>query len=298
MPPALAVAGGAVVGGLIASRGARKQAGALSDAASRAEALANQPRRTQYGSFVDPTGSLLRDIDPVTGQLRGSVPGVGSAFFDPSIRALREQSLANIPSYQSILRPQLTSTIGGLGQTRGRLEDLYGQTNDNAFMDPLLQRLALARGELTRGLTNRGLGGSSFYSQALGNFESAAAPGIAQARQQGISARQNILEQLADTDVAGLKVAGAGTADLQNLDSLYADIAGQNLKQELAALGLSEADVGAILEAGQLRSNAAGLQNDALGRILSSLGGLIPSGGGGGGGTPFNPAAGQYGGII
>ena len=198
------------------------------------------------------------------------------AYIDPSIRAMREQSLANVPSYQSILRPQLDTALQGLGQTRGRLEELYGQTNDNAFMDPLLQRLALARGELTRGLVNRGLGGSSFQASALGNFESAAAPGIAQARQQGLQARQGLLTDLANADVQGLSTAGAGVAQLQNLDNLYASVAGQNLNQELAALGLSQADIAGILGAANQLGQAGQLRADASGRLLYGAGQLLP----------------------
>jgi hypothetical protein len=197
---------------------------------------------------------------------------------------MRERSLANVPSYQSILQPQLAGALSGLGQTRGRLEDLYGQTNDNAFLDPILQRLALGRGQLQRSLSDRGLGGSSFAGSALGNFESAAAPGIAQARQQGILARQGILGDLANTDIQGLSTAGQGVAQLQNLDNLYANVAGQNLAQELAALGLSQADIGAILGAGNQIGQAGQLQAGAIGRGLDVFGRAL--GGFDFGGTP------------
>ena len=217
----------------------------------------------------------------------GVNPGDRFAYIDPSIRAMREQSLANIPNYQSILSGQLGSTLSGLGQTRGRLDELYGQTNDNAFLDPILQRLAMQRGQLSRGMTDRGLGGSSFMSSALGNFESAAAPGIAQARQQGIMARQGLLGDIANTDVQGLNAANQGTAALQNLDNVYSSVSGVNLEQELAALGLSSANIAGILgaanqigQAGQLRAANTGNTLAALGDIFGKInfGGSVPAG--------------------
>jgi hypothetical protein len=231
-------------------------------------------------------------------RLRASrAPQEQLAFIDPSIREMRERSLANIPEYQSILRPQLDSTLSGLGQTRGRLDELYGQTNDNAFLDPILQRLALQRGQLSRGLTDRGLGGSSFMANALGNFESAAAPGIAQARQQGIQARQGILGDIANTDVQSLSAASGGVAALQNLDNIYAGVAGQNLQQELAALGLNQADIAGILGAGQQLGQAGQVRAASTGNTLAALGDIF-SKINFGGGTPYNPSAGQYGGIA
>ena len=291
MPPALA--GAAIIGGatIYSANQAKKGAQAQADAANRALDYSQAPRRTQYGSYVGPSSGLVPSVIPTSpfaslagsGGIRGLIGRASTpqsneitAFIDPSIRAMREQSLANVPSYQSILRPQLDTALQGLGQTRGRLEELYGQTNDNAFMDPLLQRLALARGELTRGLVNRGLGGSSFQASALGNFESAAAPGIAQARQQGLQARQGLLTDLANADVQGLSTAGAGVAQLQNLDNLYASVAGQNLNQELAALGLSQADIAGILGAANQLGQAGQLRADASGRLLYGAGQLLP----------------------
>ncbi|MGH9425225.1 MAG: hypothetical protein ACRD2L_02845 [Terriglobia bacterium] len=257
MPAAIAPAliGGAAA--LYVGSQAKKAASKQSDIARQALDASNRPRGTQYGSYT------------------GLRAGETFTSIDPSIRAMRERSLENIPSYQGILRPQLQSALEGLGQTRGRLEELYGQTNDNAFMDPILQRLALARGEVTRGLTNRGLGGSSLYSNALGNFESAAAPGIAQARQQALQARQGILGDIANTAAQGVTTAGAGVANLQNLDNLYANVSGQNLEQELAALGLSATNIQGILGAAQQIGQAGQQRAAATGGTLAALGDIF-----------------------
>jgi hypothetical protein len=301
---------GAVIGAaasIYAGKQAKKGAQAQADVANRALDYSTAPRRTQYGSYVGPASGFAPQSQSAGGGFLGGLfdrlrasraPQEQLAFIDPSIREMRERSLANVPEYQSILRPQLDSTLSGLGQTRGRLDDLYGQTNDNAFLDPILQRLALQRGQLSRGLTDRGLGGSSFMANALGNFESAAAPGIAQARQQGIQARQGILGDIANTDVQSLSAAGQGVAQLQNLDNVYASVAGQNLQQELSALGLSQADIAGILGAGQQIGQAGQLRAASTGNTLAALGDIFSKINFGGGGTPYNPSAGQYGGIA
>ena len=271
------------------NKGADEQAALAREAAAEAR----KPRRTQYGSYVGPLSGFApqqsqqpqQQLGGIGGMMQqfftpqnggGGVPDERFTFIDPSIRSMREQSLANIPTYQNVLAGQYGTTMAGLGQSRSRLEDLYGQTNDNAFMDPLLQRLALARGELTRGLVNRGLGGSSFQGAALGNFESAAAPGIAEARQQGISARQGLLGQIGQFDSEALGATAQTAAQLQNLDNLYASVAGQNLQQELAALGLSQADIGAILGAGQQLGESSRTKGEFVGRVLGGIGSMIP----------------------
>lgn len=313
MPAAIpAIIGGGAA--LLAGRQAKKGAQAQADAANRALDYSTAPRRTQYGSYVGPASGfapqqqqmpqpqqilgggnrMLGGMSDRGGRIGGfSGGGLGIrnmmsligrqapsneqlAYIDPSIRSMREQSIANVPEYQSILRGQLGESMAGLGQTRGRLDELYGQTNDNAFLDPILQNLALQRGRLSQGLTDRGLGGSSFYSQALGNFESAAAPGIAQARQQGVQARQGLLTDLANTDVQSLNAADQGISRLQNLDNLYASISGANLQQELRALGLESADLGGMLEASKQIGQAGQLRADATGRLLYGAGQFLP----------------------
>ena len=259
----MALVGGAalIAGSTIYSANKASKAAKASEAtANRAADLAVLPRSTNNGSYVN--------------------PGAGIGNIDPRIRAMRERSLNNVPQYQSILNTQLQDTLGGINQSGNELRSLYGQTNDNAFMDPILQRLAMQRGNVQQGLVNRGLGGSSFYSQALGNFDSAAAPGIAAARQQGLTARQGLLADYANNQTQGLSAASQGVSQLQNLDNQYASISGQNLNQELAALGLSQADIGSILGAGQLQLGAGQLRADSTGKTLDAFGKLIGSYGG------------------
>lgn len=259
MPPA--IIGGAIVGGatIYAANQAKKGAQAQANAANRALDASLLPRSTQYGSSVNPQA--------------------GFSNIDPTIRDLRERSIVNVPQYQDLIRGQTQDTLGSLSQVQSQLGDLYGQFSDRAFVDPVKQRLALARGQVVNNLTQRGLGGSSFYTQGLGNFETAAAPALLQAQQAALSGRQGLLEDIANTAIQQQGVAGAGAAQLQNLDNLYASIAGQNLQQELAALGLSQADIAGILgaanqlgQAGALRSDVIGKQLDAFGQILGGIG--------------------------
>jgi len=294
MPAAIpALVGGAAA--LIGSRQVSKAANRQADIAQQGLDQSLAPRRTQYGSYTGAAsgffpqqqaasavggGGIANLFGRMFSQQNRQLPtgtnaGDRYTFIDPSIRAMRERSLENIPDYQSILSGQLGDSMAGLGQTRGRLDELYGQTNDNAFLDPILQNLALQRGRLGRGLTDRGLGGSSFMANALGNFESAAAPGIAQARQQGIQARQGILGDIANTDVQSLGAASQGVAQLQNIDNAYASVAGQNLQQELSALGLSQADISGILAAGQQIGQAGQLRAANTGNTMAALGDIL-----------------------
>lgn len=247
---------------------AKKGAASQANAANRALDASTLPRRTQYGSRVD--------------------PGAGISRIDPSIRALREQSIGNVPQYQNLIRGQTQDTLGSLGQVQSQLGGLYGQYSDQAFVDPTKQRIAAARGQVVNNLSQRGLGGSSFYTQGLGNFETAAAPALLQAQQAALSGRQGLLGDIANTAVQQQGTASAGVAQLQNLDNLYASVAGQNLQQELSALGLSQADIAGILgaanqlgQAGALRADITGKSLDAFGQIAGGLGssGAFGSGG-------------------
>lgn len=225
---------------------------------NRAYDQALMPRSTQYGSYVS--------------------PGEGISFIDPRIRAMREKALQNLPLMRSQLESQIGSTVGGLEKSKGNLQGIYEQYDPNTFVNPLMQRLAMRRGELSTSLGSRDLGGSSFYSQGLGNLESAAAPGIAAARSQGLAGQAALTGQIADLDQQILAARSSGTAKLQNLDNLYASIAGQNLQQELAALGLSQADIGAIIGASQQAGQFAQNQNQMFGNLLYGLGGLYGGG--------------------
>jgi hypothetical protein len=229
---------------------ARRSANIAGDAASQANQLALMPRSTG-----------LSNINP-----RG-----GTVYIDPRIRAMREQSLANIPGYQQQLS-------GAYGNYMGQLGGLYNQlgSNANPFLQaqtaPLMQAQAQASGNLTRDQGMRGISGSSFGDQALTNLNTDYGRAIgnagALATQQTIGAQEGLAGQM-------FGAAGTNVAAQQGLQGQYASVANQNLAQELSALGLSQADIGSILQGGQLGASAQAGYGQAIGQGLGSMGQLM-----------------------
>ena len=220
------------------------------------------PQFTQYGSSVN--------------------PGTGSAVIDPSIRAMRDSSVAGIPGYrsgyESALGTYLTGIDDYLARTRGYLGDLNGNMNPyiQARVNPLLERASLGRGSLERGLALRGLGGSSFAAQSLGSYDTATsraeADQRAQALQESLAARDALSQGIlgAQTNLAG---AQSGVIDQNRaLDQQLQTVAQQNLQQELAALGLTAPDIQAILGSAQALSQAGQAKANLFGQLLDASG--------------------------
>ena len=220
------------------------------------------PRFTQYGSSVN--------------------PGTGSAVIDPSIRAMRDSSVAGIPGYRSGYESALGTYRTGiddyLARTRGYLGDLNGNMNPyiQARVNPLLERASLGRGSLERGLALRGLGGSSFAAQSLGSYDTATsraeADQRAQALQESLAARDALSQGIlgAQTNLAG---AQSGVIDQNRaLDQQLQTVAQQNLQQELAALGLTAPDIQAILGSAQALSQAGQAKANLFGQLLDAGG--------------------------
>lgn len=246
---------------------------ATKDASSAANRGITQGARTPY-SMVTP-----------------KLSSGGNMYFrttiDPRIRELREQTLGRLPGYRSSLTDAYSALQPGLQEARGGFQSNYQSlmSNENPFIqarvNPLLQRAAGQRGLLQRSMTNRGLGGSSFYSQSLGNFERelAGAEGDqrALATQEVIGARRQALSDMVGIDSQIYNSAISSIQALQGLDAQEQAIAAQNLEQELASLGLSKTDAGAILGAAGLQMQGAQLRNDTIGRGLDTAGRLLGS---------------------
>jgi hypothetical protein len=223
------------------------------------------PRFTQYGSSIN--------------------PGTGSAVIDPSIRAMRDSSVAGIPGYRSGYESALGTYRTGiddyLARTRGYLGDLNGNMNPyiQARVNPLLERASLGRGSLERGLALRGLGGSSFAAQSLGSYDTATsraeADQRAQALQEAFAARDALSQGIlgAQTNLAG---AQSGVIDQNRaLDQQLQTVAQQNLQQELAALGLTAPDIQAILGSAQALSQAGQAKANLFGQLLDAGGSFL-----------------------
>lgn len=254
MPPAV----GAVVtaGATMYAANKAKKASQIPSAASQFEV----PRLTGYNSYIKnvPTpdgGAYTR------------------ASIDPRVRSLREQALGRMPSYRQGITDASSDLMSRLGATRDELA-----SNENPFIqarvNPLLARAAEQRGQLSRGLTRRGLGGSSLYSSGLGNYDAAVGREVgdqrALATSEALSARTGIDTQIFNSALSTLQA-------FQSMDATEQSIAAENLKQELASLGLSAPDIGATIQAAGLSMQSAQLQNDYLGRGLDSIGRLFQS---------------------
>ena len=248
--------------GEVTGYSAQQQAQRLAEEAAK-RSLA--PQFTQYGSSVN--------------------PGTGSAVIDPSIRAMRDSSVAGIPGYRSGYESALGTYRTGiddyLARTRGYLGDLNGNMNPyiQARVNPLLERASLGRGSLERGLALRGLGGSSFAAQSLGSYDTATsraeADQRAQALQESLAARDALSQGIlgAQTNLAG---AQSGVIDQNRaLDQQLQTVAQQNLQQELAALGLTAPDIQAILGSAQAQSQAGQAKANLFGQLLDAGGSFL-----------------------
>jgi hypothetical protein len=237
-------------GAIYSADQARKASNTATDAAKQANELALMPLSSGASSINRRAGTVS---------------------LDPSIRALRDSTLANIPGYRSNLNT-------AYGDFSGRLGSIYGglQGNQSPFIqarvNPLLQQQAQQTGQLQTSLGMRGLSGSSFGDQALTNLNTDYGRAIGD---QAALATQDTLN--AQTGVAGQMFNAAGANNQQNmaLDTSIQGTAGQDLAQELSALGLAPADIGAILNSGVLAGNAGQNYASNIGQSIGSMGNLF-----------------------
>jgi len=221
------------------------------------------PRLSQYGSSI-------RRIPVAKANGGGNFV---QATFDPSIRGLREQALGRLPDY----RAGIGESYGALDQNLSRASDELG-SNQNPFIqarvNPLLARAAEGRGALSRGLTRRGLGGSSLYSSGLGNYE--AEVGRAVGDQQALATQESLSAKLG-VDTQRYNSALSALQAFQSMDATEQGIASQNLSQELQALGMTEADVGAAMQAAGLNMQQQQLKNETIFRGMDTMGRIAGS---------------------
>lgn len=154
----------------------------------------------------------------------------GVTTFDPTIRALREQSLA---TGQAGLDDFLASS----GNLRGRYEGNQSAYRQ-AILDPLREQYATRRGELQRNIGMRGMAGSSFGDQAMTSFDTSSMRNLGNAAAE---AEMRDLMALQGIDQSRLS-ARQGFAQQQ------ADVANANMAQELAGLGLSQQQIAQYMQ--------------------------------------------------
>lgn len=248
--PAIAAVG-SIAAAKMQSDAAKKQSRALSGIGSE--------RRFTDSSNVNSYryGPAINDV--------GYVQGYTS--IDPSIRALREGTLKNLPGY----RNTLTQSYGMLDQNLGDIRNTFASNTNpyiQARVNPLLESGARQRGSLTQGLARRGIFGP-LASQSMDTFESSLSR---QEADQRALATNEQLASLLGIDTQRFNAALSNVQALQGLDQAQQSVAAQNLAQELAALGLSQADTGAILGAAGLNLQQQQLQQATIGRGLYALG--------------------------
>lgn len=249
---------GAAIGAVGSIYAANKASKGMSSAADAARPL---PGYTSYGSSYAP-GGLTR--------------------IDPSIRAMRHASLENLPGYRGGLMDAYGGLQGQFGNQQAQFGDLYGrlQSNENPFIqarvNPLMARAAQGRGLLERSLARRGLAGSSLASGAISQFNVPMEREIADQRsiatQESLGAQRAVLQDMGGLSTQRYNAALSQVQALQGLDSAQQEVAAQDLQQELASLGLSQAQIQGILGAAGLQMQASQLKADMYGRTADILG--------------------------
>ncbi len=245
---AVAVGGGALLGGLYSANQQRSAANSANQTANTALDYSLVNRYTNNNSFVHPR--------------------TGEVNLDPSIRGLQQQSLSYIPGYQNQLQSNFGNYSQGLG---GILSGLQG--NQNAYIQarqaPLQQAYAQQSGALQQGNVNRGIAGSSFGNQSLTNLGTDYGTAIGNAGALGMNDSLN-----AQSGLYG-NLYNAGTQNVSGQSALtnqYNQAGQQNLQQELASLGLSQANIQGVLGAGDLSATANQNYMTGLGGSLGALG--------------------------
>jgi len=246
IPAVLGVAGAAF--GIDQQRHAANQA---NDIARNAQEASLVRRYTNNGSSVDPR--------------------TGAVNIDPSVRGLQQRSLSYIPGYQNQLQNSFGQYSSGLGNIISGL-----QGNQNAYVqarqNPLMQQQARALGSLQQGNALRGISGSSFANQSENNLNTDYGRAIgdqgALAVNDSLSAQAGLYGNLYNAGVNNV----AGQSALTNQ---YNQVGIQNLQQELAALGLSQANISGMVGAGKLGLDANQGYMTGLGNTLSGLGSAL-----------------------
>lgn len=257
--------------GAMALQYARNNSGfdtsALSGALSRAQGLDFSPLQSAIDRAKGLNTDLMRSVFDQSANIDTSaLHGLQGASVDTS-------ALKNILANSGL---DLSSLKGILGQIGGNA-DAFVQS----AVDPLQKNIAAGYGDLTQSLSQRGLGGSSFATGALGNYLSdtgrTLADASASARQQGLGLQGQIAGNIASLQNANTNTQadiakGIAGIDLSNLGNQI-DIAKILPQLQLSQLGLQGNLAGNIASqdaanaglVGNLSSSLLGLQNQNLG---------------------------------
>lgn len=188
----------------------------------------------------------------------------GNVSIDPSIRNLQQESYGR-------LGEGVTRYLGDVDTLRGRFSANEGAYTQ-ARVNPILEGRERRRGEITRGLGARGLGGSTFQDQAVTSsdldYNRAESDARAMAERESVDALsgldQNRLGAVGMYSEAGMNLAK---------DRLY---------QELAALGLGGQQIDQILRSKIAQNQAYNQTLGTVHKLVTDWGDFSKIGGGGG----------------
>lgn len=215
------------------------------------------------------TGSTnVTAFDPSTYGTGQSVLSPNFVQIDPTITGLRQSILGNLNK----LYPQAGGIYGGLLGEAGQNQPGF----INAAVNPLAQRLDYALGDIMKNQGRLGLRGTS-----LGNNELMSAFGDAGSALSDATARATATSLGLRGDLAN-QYFGSQSGILGQMENVNTD----ELRQELAALGLQQQTIANMVARQDLLNRAAGAGAAGLGQGIMGLGGAIKgllAGGGGGG---------------
>ena len=192
---------------------------------------------------------------PTFGTNMPVAPGSSSGLFDNLLGTVGNLSPALLAGYLG--NSQRQDVMGQVG----RLNDVAGSLSGPAFMQSITNPYDLQTGQgrtaLSQSLQQRGVGGSSFGNQQLGNYD----------YQRG----------LGRGDLATRAAAGvAGTQGQLYSDALRGIVGGNAAYNSLLGSGLGAS--GSLFNQGQGNPLAALLGGGGLGSIGNSIGGLFGTG--------------------
>lgn len=173
----------------------------------------------------------------------------GHTSFDPSIRGLQDQSLANTGALERGVMGYGSTFRARSDESKGQYDKLYAELTSNqnpyiqARVNPLKEQIAGSRGQIQRNQGLRGVSGSSFGNDELTNFDFGAQRQIgdagAMATNDALGARGNTLGSLAGLNQNRLTGETQLTNTLNTLNSNRTGIANDRASLERAGLGLS-----------------------------------------------------------
>lgn len=163
----------------------------------------------------------------------------GRLMLDPSIRSLQDQGLNRANGIYGDVGQATDRFLTGSQGLRSMIEGSRG-SYAQARVNPILERYASLRGRAQQDLGQRQIGGSSFGYNTMRDIESAAGREEGDAR--AIAERESFdsLRGLNQDDLGAVMGRASAQAGLNNENY---QVAAARLQQELASLGLSQAQI-------------------------------------------------------